>query len=206
MFNAFKTFFAAAALLLFAMPAHAAPEIGKPAPAFTLTDTHGKTHNLSDFTGKTVVLEWTNHECPFVRKHYDTQNMQDLQAKAAEDGVVWLTVVSSAEGKEGFQTPEEANALIEKEGSKEAARLIDADGTAGTAYEAKTTPHMFIVDKEGTLVYMGAIDDNPSADKETAKTAKNYVTAALAEIKEGKPVTVSATKPYGCGVKYGSGT
>ena len=193
---------AVCAALVLPAAAYAAPEIGKPAPAFTGTDSHGKTHNLSDFKGKTVVLEWYNDGCPYVQKHYGTGHMQGLQKAAVDDGVVWLTVVSSAEGKQGFHSPEDTNKLIADQKSMETARILDPSGTIGKLYGAKTTPHMFVIDGAGTLAYMGAIDDRPTADKADLEGAKNFVTAALAEIKEGKPVSTPMTQPYGCGVKY----
>ncbi len=179
------------------------PEIGKPAPDFTATDSNGVSHKLSDFKGKNVVLEWTNHECPFVVKHYESGNMQALQKEATDGGAVWLSIVSSAEGKQGHTTPEAANEVIAKDKSAATARLLDSSGEIGRLYAAKTTPHMFVVDKEGVLVYAGAIDDDPSFKQDGIKTATNYVRAALADLAAGKPVTTASTKPYGCSVKYG---
>ena len=176
--------------------------VGKPAPDFTGTDTNGKTHKLSDFKGKTVVLEWTNPECPYVVKHYGSGNMQKLQAEATKDGVIWLSVASSADGKEGNMTGDEANAYMTEQKSAPTARILDASGTIGHLYGAKTTPHMFVIDKAGTLVYAGAIDDNDNFSPDTIKGAKNYVAAALQNLKDGKAVETSSTKPYGCGVKY----
>jgi peroxiredoxin len=190
------------ALLPLSTAAMAAPEIGQPAPAFTATDTNGKTVSLSDFKGKTVVLEWTNHECPFVVKHYKSGNMQALQAEAAKDDVVWISVVSSAKDKEGNVTAEEANKIIADQKAVPAHKILDETGTIGKLYDAKTTPHMFVIDKNGVLAYAGAIDDKSGFDPEEVKTAKNYVRAALADLKAEKPVEVSSTKPYGCGVKY----
>ena len=192
----------AAFALTAAMPAQAAPEIGKPAPEFTGTDTNGKEVKLSDFKGKIVVLEWTNPECPYVVKHYDSKNMQKLQEEATAKDVVWLSINSSADGKQGNQTGEAANAYMTEKGSKPTARLLDPKGEIGKAYDAKTTPHMFVIDKEGVLVYNGAIDDNDSFKPEDAATAKNYVTAAIEALKAGKPVETSQSKPYGCSVKY----
>lgn len=192
----------AAFTLTAAMPAQAAVEIGKPAPAFTGTDSNGKTHSLSNYKGKTVVLEWTNAQCPFVVKHYDSGNMQKLQETYTAKDVVWLTINSGAEGKQGHVTAEQANALIAEKGNKASAYILDTTGEIGKAYDAKTTPHMFVIDKEGTLVYQGAIDDNDSSNKEDAATAKNYVAAALDATLEGKAVETAQTKPYGCGVKY----
>lgn len=176
--------------------------IGQPAPDFTLTDTHGQTHSLSGYLGKTVVLEWTNHECPYVRKHYDGGNMQALQKEETEKGIVWLTIVSSAPGEQGHTTPEDANKVIESQKSAETARLLDASGDTGRLYGAKTTPHMFIINPEGMAVYAGAIDDRPSSRMDTLEGAHNHVRTALAEMAEGKPVSTPQTKPYGCSVKY----
>ncbi|MCB9990382.1 MAG: thioredoxin family protein [Rhodospirillales bacterium] len=190
-------------LVMFTAPALASDAvIGQPAPAFTLTDTEGVSHNLSDFAGKIVVLEWTNHECPYVMKHYDTGNMQKLQEQATADGVIWLSIVSSAPGKQGYTTPEEAKAIIEKAGAKATARLFDADGTVGTAYGAKTTPHMFVINEQGVLSYMGAIDDNASPRHDTVEGAHNYVMAAIDSLKKGEMPETTQTNPYGCGVKY----
>lgn len=185
-----------------AAPALAAPKVGAPAPAFTAVDSNGKSHSLADYKGKTVVLEWHNLDCPFVKKHYNSGNMQALQKSATKDGVVWLTVNSSASGLQGHLTPKAANELIAAQKAAPIAYLLDEKGTVGRLYEAKTTPHMYVIDPKGTLAYMGAIDDKPTANPEDIKTAKNYVTAALASVKAGKPVAESATKPYGCAVKY----
>lgn len=204
-----KIIMTAALCAALALPAaaHAAPEIGKPAPAFTGTDSKGVSHKLEDFKGKVVVLEWHNDQCPYVKKHYEDGNMQGLQKAAAADGVVWLTVNSGAEGQQGFLSPDDTNKLIAAQKSAETARILDTDGAIGKAYGAKTTPHMFVIDKDGVLAYMGAIDDKPTADKADLASAKNYVTAALESLKAGKPVEVTQSQPYGCGVKYGkSGT
>lgn len=180
----------------------AAPEVGKPAPAFTVKDMHGKERSLGEFKGKYVVLEWHNQSCPFVKKHYDTGNMQTLQKELTGKGAVWLSVISSAPGKQGYVTAEEeAKYLAEKQASPTAV-LFDPEGTVGKAYGAKTTPHMYVIDAEGVLVYAGAIDDNPSSDAADVATAKNYVRAAYEEASAGKPVTTASTAPYGCGVKY----
>ena len=184
-----------------ATPALAAPQVGQPAPAFRAVDSNGKTRSLADFKGRTVVLEWTNAECPFVKKHY-SGNMQALQKAAAKDGVTWLTINSGAPGKQGHVDGAGANAIIKAKGAAPTAYLLDPDGTIGRAYEAKTTPHMYVVDPAGKLVYMGGIDDTPTADVADIKTAKNYVTAALADIKAKRPVQVATSKPYGCAVKY----
>lgn len=186
-------------------------ELNKPAPHFTLTDVNGKAHNLSDFKGRIVVLEWTNFDCPFVRKHYDTSNMQDLQKKVAQPSdddketlpdVVWLTINSSASGQQGHLTADKAKAAIKKENHQGTAFLLDADGKVGRAYGARTTPHMFVIDKEGVLVYNGAIDDKPSARKDDVKEARNYVAQAIDQLRNGQKVEVQSTPPYGCGVKY----
>ncbi|MBI4030913.1 MAG: thioredoxin family protein [Proteobacteria bacterium] len=185
-----------------AQPALAAVAVGRPAPDFTLTDTHEHDHSLSQYLGKTVVLEWTNHECPYVRKHYDSGSMQMLQKEETEKGIVWLSIVSSAPGEQGHTAPEEANKIMGEEKTAETARLLDPSGDTGRLYGAKTTPHMFIINPEGLLVYAGAIDDRPSARMNTLQGARNHVRAALAEMAEGKPVSTPQTKPYGCSVKY----
>ncbi len=200
----FRAFVLAAGLAALSVPAIAAPAIGQPAPAFQVKDADGKTRSLAEFKGKTVVLEWTNEGCPYVQKHYNSGNMQGLQRQAANEGMVWLTVISSAPGMQGYKEPAEAKAWKAKAKAAPAAVLLDPDGKVGRAYDAKTTPHMYIVDKAGKLVYMGGIDDKPSADPGSLKGAKNYVTAALADVKAGRAVSQAATKPYGCSVKYGS--
>lgn len=176
--------------------------IGIPAPNFEGMDTNGKKHKLSDFKGKTVVLEWTNPDCPYVHKHYETGNMQKLQKEATDDGVVWLTIASSAVGKEGFYSAEESNKWMAEKKSAPTARILDPVGTIGHLYGAKTTPHMFVINSKGILVYTGAIDDNDSFKKETIATSKNYVREALKDLKEGKKIETPTTKPYGCSVKY----
>ena len=193
-----------AAALTFAAPVFAKPVIGQPAPDFSVTDSAGKTQSLSAYKGKIVVLEWNNPECPFVRKHYGAGNMQKQQGGAAAEEVVWLTINSGAEGKQGHLDAAAANAYVAKVGGKEAAYLIDADGKTGHAYDAKTTPHMYVIDKDGTLRYMGGIDSIASTDKEDIAKATQYVDQALAELTAGKPVSVATSEPYGCSVKYGS--
>jgi peroxiredoxin len=185
-------------------PAAAAPVLGQAAPAFTAMDANGKTRSLSEFRGRTVVLEWTNDGCPYVRKHYDSGNMQALQQQAARDGVAWLTIVSSAPGTQGYLTPAAAKSWKAREKAAPTDVLLDPKGTVGRAYEAKTTPHMFVIDRTGKLVYMGGIDDQASSDPDSLKGARNYVVAALADVKAGRPVAQAATRPYGCSVKYGS--
>jgi len=201
-FKMFKKLMLVLGLVLFAASVTHAVEVGKAAPEFSLTDYTGKVFKLSDLKGKTVVLEWFNRGCPFVKKHYGAKNMQSLQKKYTGKGVVWLTIVSSAKGKEGYLNPEEVKPVVKELGIASTALLLDPKGTVGKAYQAKTTPHMYIVDKAGVLVYTGAIDDIPSTDPADIKGAKNYVSAALDELLAGKKVTVSTTKAYGCSVKY----
>lgn len=178
------------------------PALGKTAPDFKLTDTNGKSFALKDFKGKTVVLEWLNFDCPFVKKHYGSGNMQKLQAEETKNGTIWLSIVSSAKGKEGYYEPKEMNARKEKEKGMQTAILYDTDGKVGKAYGAKTTPHMFVIDKTGALVYKGAIDDKPSTEIEDVATAKNFVKSAIDDLKAGRKIATSDTKSYGCGVKY----
>lgn len=189
-------------LILAASPAMAEPIVGQPAPDFTATDSNGATHKLSEFKGKTVVLEWTNNECPFVMKHYSSGNMQATQKKAVDSGVIWLSVISSAPGKQGNVDGAKANELTTSRNASPTAVLLDTTGEVGKLYGAKTTPHMFVIDKDGKLVYAGAIDSIASPRESDIKEATNYVTQALDEIAAGKPVSVSSTKSYGCGVKY----
>jgi len=190
------------ALLVAAGTAVAAPQIGQPAPEFTLTDSNGQSHNLSDFKGKFVVLEWLNHGCPFVQKHYDGGNMQGLQKEYTGKDVVWLSIASSAPGKQGHMSPEETNKTKEEKDAAPTAVLIDADGTVGKLYDAKVTPELYVINPEGTLVYMGAIDDKKSVDAADVAGAKNYVKQALDEALAGNPVSEPATEAYGCSVKY----
>ena len=189
-------------LAFFISVASAAPQVGKPAPEFTLTDSDGKAHNLADFKGKIVVLEWLNHGCPFVKKHYDSDNMQSLQKKYTGQGVVWLSIVSSAPGKQGHMSTAETNKTKAEKKASPTAILIDEKGTVGKLYDAKRTPEMFIVGKDGTLIYAGAIDDKPSPDPADVAGAKNYVAQALDEALAGKPVSNPSTTSYGCSVKY----
>lgn len=178
------------------------PRVGAAAPAFSVADTKGKTHTLADYTGKWVVLEWFNPECPFVKKHYGSGNMQKLQQEYAGKGVIWLSVDSSAAGKEGNLTPEAAGKIISDWNISSTALLLDTDGKTGQAYGAKNTPHMFVINPEGKIVYEGAIDSKPTANPADIGTATNYVKAALDEAMAGKPVSTATTKPYGCSVKY----
>jgi hypothetical protein len=191
-----------AGLALAVGSAVAAPEIGKPAPAFTVTDTEGRQHALADFAGKTVVLEWTNHECPFVVKHYGAGNMQAQQKAATDAGVVWLTVNSSAPGKQGNVSAERAGELMAANGWAGTAYTFDPTGVAGRAYGARTTPHMYVIDGDGVLRYMGGIDSNPSADPADIAGATQYVRTALDQLAAGQPVADSNTRPYGCSIKY----
>ncbi len=190
------------AFFLAAGTALAAPEVGQPAPAFTLTDSNGQAHNLSDFKGKFVVLEWLNHGCPFVMKHYDSGNMQKLQKEYTGKDVVWLSVVSSAPGKQGHMSPAETNQAKEEKGSAATAILIDGDGTVGRLYGARVTPELYIIDPEGALIYAGAIDNKKSVDPTDVEGATNYVKQALDEAMAGQPVSTPKTEPYGCSVKY----
>ena len=180
----------------------AEPSVGSPAPAFTLTDTRGKQHNLADFKGKYVVLEWVNLGCPFVKKHYGSGNMQQTQKKAVEKGAVWLSVCSSAQGKQGHMSAADWNEEMADRKMASTAVLIDESGQVGRAYGAKTTPHMYIVNPDGVLIYKGAIDDKPTTSKDSIAGARNYVLAALDESMAGKPVSTASTRPYGCAVKY----
>lgn len=174
----------------------------KMAPDFDVKDTNNKPVKLSDFKGKVIVLEWTNAECPFVRKHYDTNNMQDLQKKYTDQGVIWVSIISSAPGKQGHKTAGEANGQVKEDKSHPTHVVLDPDGEIGKAYEAKTTPHMFVIDKEGKIAYEGAIDDNPSSKQESVKSAKNYVAEALDAVLSDTSVVTSQTAPYGCTIKY----
>lgn len=176
---------------------------GDPAPAFSVTDAKGDTHKLGDYQGEWLVLEWFNKGCPYVQKHYGSGNMQKLQKQYTDKGVKWLTVISSAEGKQGYFEPDEA--LKEAEAhdlSSSAPFLLDVSGDMGRAYGAKTTPHMFVIDPDGTVVYAGAIDDNDSANPDVIPESKNYVKAALDSAMNGEEVKTASTRAYGCSVKY----
>jgi peroxiredoxin len=193
---------AAAAALTLASIAQAEVGVGKPAPDFTLTDASGKPVALSSFKGKTVVLEWTNQDCPYVRKHYGSGNMQALQKTAADQGVVWVSISSSAPGLQGYVTAADAQRLTAERKAAPSAFLLDPDGKVGRLYDARTTPQMFVIDKDGKLAYMGAIDDKPSANVADIPGARNYVTEALTAVAAGQPVKLASTRPYGCSVKY----
>ena len=193
------TFTAAA---LFAFTSHAAPAIGELAPDFTAKTASGKELKLSDYQGKIVVLEWTNPGCPFVKKFYDSETMQKLQAEAKEKRVVWLSVNSGAEGKQGHMNAEEAKEWIDDQKAAPTEYLLDSRGVIGHLYEAKTTPHMFVISSGGTLAYAGAIDDKPTTDSDDIEGAANYVTAAIDALIAGKKVQTASTRAYGCPVKY----
>jgi hypothetical protein len=192
-----------AALMMAGIARAASAQVGRPAPDFTLTDITGRSHSLSDFKGKTVVLEWTNPECPIVGKHYRSGNMPKTQQAALADGVVWLQINSGHPGSEGDFDPGEVVAWQRKYGAASTAYFRDRDGKVGHLYDARTTPHMFIIDAGGTLVYAGGIDSIRSGRVDDIPRATNYVATALAEIKAGKPVTTKNSQPYGCAVKYG---
>ena len=179
-----------------------ATSVGETAPAFTLVDINQKSHSLSDYEGKYVVLEWTNYDCPFVKKHYNSGNMQRLQKEYTSKGVIWLSINSSAHGNQGHYHYEDWARMVKEKDSQSTAVLLDGDGVVGRQYGAKTTPHLFVINPEGRLIYKGAIDDKPSTNPADVKTAKNYVTAALDEAMAGKDVSVSSTQSYGCSVKY----
>jgi len=197
-------FVALALALAGAGPVLAKAVVGELAPDFTLSDSNGKKESLSQFKGKTVVLEWNNPDCPFVGKHYKSGNMQKQQADATAAGIVWLTINSSATGKQGDLDGAGANAYVAKVGGKQTAYLLDPQGVAGHAYGARTTPHMYVIDPQGVLRYMGGIDSIKSTDVDDIGKATQYVPQALGELKAGKPVSVTTSEPYGCSVKYGS--
>ena len=182
----------------------AAPKVGAPAPQFSGITAAGATLDLSALSGKTVVLEWTNHDCPYVRKHYESGNMQSLQEQATDDGIVWVSVISSAPGRQGYVEAAEAQRLSEERGAAPNHIVLDPSGEIGRLYDARTTPHMYIIDPEGTLTYMGGIDDRPSTRTEDIEGATNYVNAALEDMAAGREVATPVARPYGCSVKYGS--
>jgi len=196
-----KTILAAAAITL-AAPAFATAVVGQAAPAFTATDSMGRTQSLAAFQGKPVVLEWTNSDCPFVQKFYSAGDMQKLQAEARRQGAVWLTINSGATGKQGHMTSADINAKLKAQGSAPTAYIADSSGEIGKAFGARTTPHMFVIDPQGTLVFAGGIDDLPTADPADVAKGRNHAMMALAEVKAGKPVSVASSRPYGCSVKY----
>lgn len=189
-------------LLAAAAACHAEAVVGKPAPDFSLPDANGQQHSLKGHKGRFVVLEWVNPECPFVKKHYGSGNMQALQRESTGKGVAWLSINSSAAGKQGHLTPALAKDFQKAQGVASTAILLDPDGAVGRLYGAKTTPHLFVIDPKGVLIYAGAIDDKPSTDPADIPGATNYVRQVLAEAMAGKPVSKSETRSYGCSVKY----
>jgi peroxiredoxin len=193
---------ALALILALAYPAFAAPAPGQPAPDFTLSDTSGKAVKLSDFKGKYVVLEWINPDCPYVKRHYNTANMPNLQKEFGAKKVTWLAINSTREGHSEFKSPQQMQAWMKEKGAAPTATLLDRDSKVGKLYGAETTPHMYIINPKGTLVYVGAIDDKRTSWGDVDKSVKNYVRAALGESMAGKPVSNASTSPYGCTVKY----
>ena len=177
-------------------------EVGQSSPDFILTDTNGKSHSLSGSKGKFVVLEWVNYDCPFIKKHYGSGNMQNLQKAYREKGVVWFSINSSAPGKQGHFSDEEVNKRMGEKGAAPTAYLQDPDGVVGKLYGARSTPHMFVINPNGILIYQGALDSIASTDPADIPKAKNFVAAALDEAMSGKPVSESQTQSYGCSVKY----
>jgi peroxiredoxin len=178
-------------------------KVGQPGPDFTAADSTGTMHHLSEYRGKFVVLEWHNNGCPYTRKHYESGNMQQLQKEWTAKGVIWLTVISSAPGQQGFVTPAEENDYMAKMHAVPTAALLDPTGQVGHLYDAKTTPDMFVINSQGVLVYDGAIDNRPTSDQSDVQGAENYVSEALTAAMAGKPVQNAVTRPYGCSVKYG---
>jgi alkyl hydroperoxide reductase subunit AhpC len=187
---------------IFKAAAGAAPQIGQPAPDFTAVDTKGAPVHLNDYRGKTVVLEWTNADCPYTRKHYMSGNMQTAQGLAQHNGVVWLTVISSAPGKQGYVNGPAADALTQSRKAVPAAVLLDPSGAVARLYAAKTTPHLFVIDKGGTLQYMGGMDSIATTDEADIVRAEPYLKEALLAVVQGSPVPHPVTKPYGCSIKY----
>jgi peroxiredoxin len=176
--------------------------VGQPAPDFKATDSNGQSHELSAYRGKFVVLEWHNNGCPYTRKHYESGNMQRLQKEWTAKGVIWFTVISSAPGQQGYVTAEQENEYLKRMNAAPTAALLDPQGELGRLYGAKTTPHMFIINPQGVLIYDGAIDSKASTDQSDIPTATNYVSQALDEAMAGKPVSTPTSRPYGCSVKY----
>jgi len=196
-----KILWMAIAVTALSFPARAA-RVGDKAPDFSATDSQGLVHTLSQYAGKYVVLEWHNNGCPYVRKQYNSGNMQKLQKQWTALGVIWLTVISSAPGKQGYVTADQENAYMKQMNATPTAALLDPTGALGHLYDAKTSPHMFIIDPSGKLIYDGAIDDQPTPDPASVALAMNYVSQALSEAMAGKPVSVPTSRPYGCSVKY----
>jgi peroxiredoxin len=182
--------------------ANATATIGKAAPNFETVDTHGAAISLDQLKGKTVVLEWTNHNCPFVVKQYESGNMQKVQAAVAGEDVVWLSIISSAPNKQGAVNADEANAITKAANATPSHKILDPSGEIGRLYGAQTTPHMYVINAEGVLAYAGAIDDHTTWRQKGLDEAKNFVVAAISDLRAGKAVEVNQTKPYGCGIKY----
>jgi peroxiredoxin len=199
-----KSLMIVVAILLGSVVAGASPEIDKPAPSFSGVTSSGESVSLQDFAGKPVILEWTNHLCPYVRKHYESGNMQRIQRELTEAGAVWISIISSAPGKQGHVDASEANTLTTARGVYADMVILDPSGEIGRLYDAKTTPQMFLIDEEQTIRYMGAIDDKPSSRMSSLTGAHNYLVAAWQSFKAGQAITSMVTKPYGCTVKYGS--
>ena len=201
-----KRYFASIFGLAFLLGALLSPawavRIGDKAPDFTATDTNGQSHKLSEYTGKFVVLEWHNRGCPYTQKHYTSGNMERLQREWTAKGVIWLTVISSAPGKQGYVTAADENSYVKEMKAAPTAVLLDPTGAVGHLYDAKTTPQMIIINPQGVMIYDGAIDDKPTTDTADISGAKNYVQQALEEAMAGKAVSVASTRPYGCAVKY----
>lgn len=191
-----------AALLAMSMSGHAAVTAGDPAPAFSATNSQGETVQLKDYAGQYVMLEWTNHDCPFVRKHYNAGNMQDLQSQARDKDIAWLSIISSAPGKQGHVTGEQAETLTRERNAQPSHVLFDASGDIGRAYGAKTTPHMYLIDPAGKLVYVGGIDSIASADAADIPKAVPYTALAMQQAAAGEPISTPVSRPYGCSVKY----
>jgi peroxiredoxin len=189
-------------LLLLLISSAYAVKVGESAPDFQATDSHGQVHKLSQYRGKFVVLEWHNNGCPYTRKHYESGNMQRLQREWTGKGVAWFTIISSAPGQQGYVTAEQENDYLKQMKASPSAALLDPQGDVGRLYSAKTTPHMFIINPEGMLVYDGAIDNKATTDQADISTAKNYVSQALEEAMAKKPVSIPTSRPYGCSVKY----
>ncbi len=207
MHRSFAVLFASCVVLMMAAPggfAQAQAPVGEAAPNFTLPDTDGEEHSLDDYEGQYVVLEWLNFGCPFVGKHYGSGNMQKLQETYRDKGVVWLSIVSSAEGTQGYYPPEEMKAQKEKHNGNMSAILLDPSGEVGKAYGAKVTPHMYVISPEGELLYKGGIDDKPTTDEADIEGAENYVRNALDRAMNGEEVDPKTAQPYGCTVKYAS--
>jgi len=198
----FVAFAGLATLTAIAATQSEAQTVGQRAPNFTLNDSNGRSVSLADFRGKTVVLEWNNPECPFVRKHYGSGNMQRTQTAATANGVIWLSINSSAPGKEGHMNATESRRFVSSSGARPTAYLLDPAGNVGRSYGARTTPHMYVINGAGTLVYAGGIDDKPTANPADIEGARNHVLAALSDLRANRAVAVPTSRPYGCAVKY----